>query len=214
MVRIQGLGAPDTLEDERIVNITRSTLLGLALVVIVTSACTQTTGSKETPLYLRNGNYPLQIGLYDLYRTKQADVVMLGNSITFGVDWNELLGRTSIVNRGIPSDITEGFLHRLDYVYKLHPRLCFVMAGINDLYADVNLETVFQNYRSIIDQLLAHQIKPIVQSTLYVSTKWKRYEAKNLEVEHLNQLLKALADDRNLPFIDLNALMSNGHLLR
>ena len=37
---------------------------------------------------------------------------MLGNSNTYGVDWVELLDREGIINRGIGSDITEGFLNR------------------------------------------------------------------------------------------------------
>jgi hypothetical protein len=31
---------------------------------------------------------------------------MLGNSLTAGVDWNELLDRPDIANRGIGGDIT------------------------------------------------------------------------------------------------------------
>ena len=188
--------------------------LGLVLLAGTALTRSQTADSSALPLYLQNRNYPLQIGLYQLYRTNKTDIVMLGNSITFGVDWNELLGRSTVVNRGISSDVTEGYIHRLDFVYNLHPRLCFIMAGINDLYANVQLQTVFQNYRTIVEELQAHQIVPIIQSTLYVSSRWKRSRAKNLEVERLNQLLHAYADDHHLNFIDLNALMSSDRLLK
>jgi len=34
---------------------------------------------------------------------------MLGNSITHGAAWNELLGRSNVVERGISSDVLRGY---------------------------------------------------------------------------------------------------------
>ena len=70
--------------------------------------------AQNDSLYLKNRFYHQQLGLYEIYRTTHSDVVMLGNSITFGADWNELLGRTSVVNRGIVSDNTFGILSRME----------------------------------------------------------------------------------------------------
>jgi len=44
---------------------------------------------------------------------------MLGNSITQGVAWNELLQRPMILNRGISGDNLVGFLHRMKYITRL-----------------------------------------------------------------------------------------------
>ena len=170
--------------------------------------------TKSDSSYIQNRNYTNQTALYDVYKTEKADVVMLGNSITFGVNWNELMGRSSIVNRGIGSDNTYGFLQRMEYVYKLHPRLCCIMGGINDIYQDTPAEHVFENYIKILDGLRTHGIIPVIQSTLFVSTKWKKYVEKNGEVARLDSMLTAYATKNHIDFIDLNAVMSQNNLLK
>lgn len=165
-------------------------------------------------LYKQNRNYTIQTELYNIYRTEKADVVMLGNSITFGVNWNELMGRTQIVNRGIGSDNTAGFLQRMEYIYRLHPKLCCIMGGINDIYQDAPVEKVFENYKKIVERLQEHKIVPIIQSTLFVSTKWRRYAEKNLEVAKLDSMLADYARFNGIEFLNLNAVMSKDRLLR
>ena len=176
------------------------------------AACFGQSGSDT--LYRMNRNYAIQTQLYDLYRTEKADVVMLGNSITFGVNWNELMGRTAIVNRGIGSDITYGFLQRMEYVYKLHPKMCCVMGGINDIYVEISVERIFENYITIIEGLRKHSIIPVIQSTLLVSPKWKKSVERNREVEKLDSLLADYADKNSIEFLNLNAVMSKDHQLR
>ena len=165
------------------------------------------------PKYGKNPNYNYQLSLYDIYKTESADVVMLGNSITYGINWNELLGRGKIVNRGIGSDIVEGFLNRLKYVIKLHPKLCFIMGGINDIYNDTPVDLNFQHYKKIIEILKENNITPIVQSTLYVSIKWHGYEDKNPEVRKLNELLYEYSKKNKVDFIDLNLRLSRDGIL-
>ena len=110
------------------------------------------------PLYLYNPNYELEIGKYKNYKMKQADIVMLGNSLTHGINWNELLGRESISEQGIPGDITDGVLNRLEYVYKVNPQICFIMVGVNDVFSWIPTETVFLNYKKIVENLKAKNI--------------------------------------------------------
>lgn len=164
-------------------------------------------------LYKQNRNYTIQTELYNIYKTGRADVVMLGNSITFGVNWNELMGRTKIVNRGIGSDNTFGFLRRMEYIYKLHPQLCCIMGGINDIYQYATVENIFENYKEIIEGLQAHKIVPIIQSTLFVSTKWKRYAENNMKIAKLDSMLADHARRKGIEFVNLNAVMSKDHLL-
>jgi lysophospholipase L1-like esterase len=166
------------------------------------------------PLYRKNPHYEHQLQLHAIYRTKQTDVVMLGNSITFGVNWNELMGRNGIVNRGIPSDVLEGFSHRLSDIIQLHPAVVCILGGINDLYEDIHVDTVFLRYRALVDTLRKHDIVPVIQSTLYVSPRWKRHEKKNREVAQLNSLLRRYADLEHLEFLDLNAVLSKDGMLK
>ena len=188
--------------------------IGVVFVMLMLSLHPVAAQTKSDSSYILNRNYTNQTGLYDIYRTEKADVVMLGNSITFGVNWNELMGRASIVNRGIGSDNTYGFLQRMEYIYKLHPKVCCIMGGINDIYQDTPAEHVFENYRKILDGLRAHNIIPIIQSTLFVSTKWKRYAEKNVEVAKLDSMLFQYAVKNRIDSIDLNAVMSQNSLLK
>ncbi len=189
-------------------------ILSISIAVLAASLRASAQEQADSSLYLRNPNYALQTGLYDLYRTTEARVVMLGNSITFGANWNELLGRTGVVNRGIIGDVIDGMLHRIDYVVRLHPKLCFIMAGINDLYAGVPVDSVTACYERLVHLLMTEHIIPVIQSTLYVSPRWKRSAEKNPEVARLNDRLRKFAASRGIDYIDLNASLSGLGALR
>lgn len=165
-------------------------------------------------LYLQNPNYHLRVALFRSYKTRHTDIVMLGNSLTEWVDWNELLGRTSIANRGIASDVTSGYLQRMEYVFNLSPKICFVEGGINDIYASVPVTVVFENFVAIIERLREKNIIPVITSTLYTSTKWHSAIEKNREVQKLNALLMSYAHDNGIHFMNLIPLMTAHNLLR
>lgn len=165
-------------------------------------------------LYLKSNVYKNLTTIFSMSKTKSADIVFLGNSITFGGNWGELLGRERIINRGIGGDNTVGMLNRMQYVYQLKPKICFIMAGINDIYADAPVEKIFSNYIKIIDTLRTYKIIPIIQSTLHVNPKWKRTEEKNPEVKKLNDLLKDYASKHSILFLDINAVLSTDGVLR
>jgi hypothetical protein len=100
---------------------------------------------------------------------RHADVVMLGDSITEMTDWNALLPSFDVANRGIPGDMTEGVLERIDSIIAMHPRCVAVMLGVNDLVTKRSIQKVLQNYTAIIDRLNTSGSTVIVQSTLTTS---------------------------------------------
>lgn len=168
----------------------------------------------QTPSYLQNKLFIMRTSYYDVYRTKQANVIMLGDSITQAVDWHELLQRNDIVNRGIRSDNTEGMLNRLYYIYKLKPKIVFLMGGINDLKSNgATPEEIAQNHRKIVTNLTDREIKPVITSTLYVSASEIKHKKINEKVDQLNDLLEKLANEKKITFIDLNSKLANGHSL-
>ncbi len=172
------------------------------------------TKKSEKPLIsLRNKVYNHQTELHTIYKLKDVKIVMLGNSITQGVNWNELLGYDKIVNRGISRDITSKFLLRLDDIISINPEYCFIMGGINDLYDDIPVDTIFANYSKIVNRLIDNNIIPVIQSTLYVSPQWKQHIEKNEEVARLNSLLIKLALEKNLLFVNVNNVLSDGKIL-
>jgi len=170
--------------------------------------------AQNSELYLENQNYRLQLGYEDLYQTNSADIVMLGDSHTYNINWDELLNRKGIVNRGIDGDITQGYLHRLTYIYKLNPKLCFIEGGINDLYSHFTIHEIFENYNEIITVLRSHYIIPIIQSTLFVAKNYKSAKETNYKVEQLNQMLIKYSKENSIEYLDINTLVRNNSYLR
>lgn len=166
-----------------------------------------------TILYGDNTYYEHKVSQFQQL-SKQADkkIVMLGDSITDRGLWCELTNRKDIINRGISGDTTSGVLNRLDSLNnKL--KLAFVMIGINDLLKGESVEYVFGNYKKIIIILRDKNIKPIIQSTLYVGKNAPKLY--NEKVEQLNNLLQKYAAKKQIKYIDLNKeLAPNSFLLQ
>lgn len=154
---------------------------------------------------------------------------MLGNSLTHGVDWNMLLGRNDVAGMGIVSDILSGFYHRVYYVTKINPKVCFILGGLNDIYQWIPVNDIFSDYKKVVERLQRSGIKVVIQSTLYAGKKWgEDWLAKNnpeltpaevnaernTQVDLLNSMLKDYAEKNNIEFIDLKPLMSRGNFLR
>jgi len=143
-----------------------------------------------------------------------AKIIMIGDSITDHTEWHELFPGVSILNRGINGDTTLGVAHRLESIIATTPDTTFIMLGINDIAHNMPVEDILKNYIFIITELKAHNINPIIQSTLYVSGKFENSQQLNPKVKQLNTLLKDYADKNGLIYIDLNELMSSNEALR
>jgi lysophospholipase L1-like esterase len=171
---------------------------------------------RDSLRYKANVVYGQQLAMYDLYKIRQADIVMLGNSLTHGAAWNELLGRNNVVERGIPGDGLDGYLARMNYVYKLNPKIVFVMGGLNDIYNWVPVEELFSVYVRIIENMKAKKIIPVIQSTTYAAkdygkdmgVKPETNYGRNREVDKLNKMLSDYARKNNIEFIDLVSQIS------
>ena len=100
---------------------------------------------------------------------RHAAVVMLGDSITALTDWSALLPSFDVANRGIPGDMTEGVLERIDSIVAMHPQCVAVMLGVNDLIATRSVQEVLRNYTAVVNRLSTSGSTVIVQSTLITS---------------------------------------------
>ncbi|MDR1956335.1 MAG: GDSL-type esterase/lipase family protein, partial [Treponema sp.] len=157
------------------------------------------------------------------YDRDKFDIVMLGDSITNLVNWNEILHNKGIANLGIGGDSTEGVLNRLSDVYLLNPKMCFVMIGINDFQGNRSVEDVIQNYRKIVQEIKQHNIKVIIQSVLHLGENYyinhiggkdkKDWKKINGKVKRLNEELKIIAKEYDVEFIDINASLSANNIL-
>ena len=154
---------------------------------------------------------------------KTYNIVMLGDGITAGVEWNKDLNRLDIKNNGIPGFTTSHFVWILnDDVIKYNPKICFIQSGLNGIQHGIPLNRIFTNYQSIVDSLLKHQIEPVLQSNYYVqypSGSAINYPSAsetiliNSQVDSLNNYLSTLAIKKGVNYIDLNQyFLENGKL--
>lgn len=168
----------------------------------------------STHNFKSNREYKRQLDLYEIYSKKQCNYVMLGNSITQYVNWNELLNRTDIINRGIGMDVTAGFKDRLNHVTDLNPKYCFIMGGINDILFNIKVDEILANYEDIILALKAENIIPIIQSTLFVSDSYENANSINNKVNNLNSKLIQLSQSHDAKYLDLNHILSSNNKLK
>jgi len=65
----------------------------------------------------RPDGYDLRLAQFSMFPHSKKDIIFLGNSITAGVEWQELLGNPHVRNRGISGDIeTSCFFDHHPYV--------------------------------------------------------------------------------------------------
>ena len=191
-------------------------LLGIILTIAIYEGYPKRIYNRISPSakyqYDDNRVYKRYMDLYNSYQ-KQGNIVMLGNSITFGVDWNELLNRTDVINRGISGDITLGMLNRLEHVFNAKPKICFIMGGINDVNLGISPEEIVQNLGEIAAKLKDKEVKPILLSILHVSENFPFNTSVNEKIKQTNTLISQLCQAKNIEFIDLNKTMSVNHIL-
>lgn len=157
----------------------------------------------------RPNNYALKVGEFESFPNASTDIVFLGNSITAGIDWNELLGINNARNRGISGDITFGVLERLSEVTEGKPAKVFILVGINDVSRNIPDSVIFNNYKTIIERIKKEspRTKIYFQTLLPVNnefTQFKNHYNKDEHILWLNEQIKSLAKQEKINVIDLH----------
>jgi len=142
---------------------------------------------------------------YVSYKGKPK-IVMFGNSITAQGKWVELLGRTDVINSGLPGQFTYHFLQLIQsHVIDLHPEICFVKGGINDITAGVSQHRIQSNLRLILETIKKNNIIPVVTLTTYEQND----TSSKAEVDRLNGFLIDYCSKNKIDYIDLNQFISD-----
>ena len=178
------------------------TLFGFAFFVSVNAQIEKWDSS------FRPNNYALKVEQFKSFPNSSKDIIFLGNSITAGVDWMELLGRTDVRNRGISGDITFGVLERLNEVTEGRPAKVFILIGINDISRNVPDSFIVNNYQKIMQRIKKESpsTKIYFQTLLPVNnefTQFKNHYNKDEHILHMNEELKKLAAKEKITLIDL-----------
>lgn len=156
----------------------------------------------------RPGNFALKVDLFRSYPNSAKDIIFLGNSITAGVDWIELLGNPVVRNRGISGDITFGVLERLHEVTEGQPAKVFILIGINDISRKIPDSVILGNYQKMIRRIKKESPKTKIyfQTLMPVNnsfTQFKNHYNKDEHILFVNESLKALAAKEKITLIDL-----------
>lgn len=139
--------------------------------------------------------------------------MFIGNSITQGGDWAELLGNGAVQNRGISGDISYGILARLNDVVRQSPKRVFIMIGVNDIGRGIPLELTLANYRNIIKRLKdLREVKIYVQSVLPINPELinrKYFTGTNAQIRTMNDSIRDLCKEQHVDYIDLYSVLGN-----
>lgn len=139
---------------------------------------------------------------------KSTDTIyFLGDSLTDGCEWNELLSNPKIKNRGIMGDSTEGVLNRLKQITQSKPQKIFIMIGINDLLNNIETTKILDNYQKIITTIRndSPKTKIYIQSVLPLNFELDKSKRpiNNQNISDFNNSLKNLTDNSTIFYIDL-----------
>lgn len=136
------------------------------------------------------------------------DIVMLGNSLTHGCEWHELLDMPNVLNRGIIGDVIQGIRLRVDPILDGHPKKIFLLSGVNDVSHNLSADSIANAMGELIDYIRTRspQTRLYVQSMLPINNSFGRY--KNLKdkeqvIRDANALIAAMAQDKGFTWINL-----------
>jgi lysophospholipase L1-like esterase len=129
-------------------------------------------------------------------------IVMIGDSLTQGAEWEEIFPHVTIANRGIGGDTSADILRRMEPIFSVNARKAFLMVGTNDIQAGLTTNEILKNYIDLIESLQVKGIEVYIQSTLECNKS--KCGPRLIKIRELNHQLKAYADIHNLPFININ----------
>ena len=146
--------------------------------------------------------------LFEVLPTSKSDIIFLGNSITNGGEWAELLGNPHAKNRGISGDTTQGVLDRLSTITKGKPSKIFLLIGTNDLSRGKSVDEVAKNVEKIVERVKREspKTKLYVQSVFPVNTKFNKFLGhmnRQKDIAALNAKIKAVAARHGVTYIDV-----------
>ena len=102
-------------------------------------------------------------------------------------------------------------------VIKLDPKYVVILAGTNDIAknnGDITLENVMGNIISMCELAKANRIRPILCAVLPATGfYWRPGVMPAEDIMKLNEMIKAYADSRMIPFVDYHTALkdsSNG----
>lgn len=167
-----------------------------------------------SPLCRADSYYDRKVSLFELLPITPDDIVFLGNSITDGGEFQELLGMSNVKNRGISSDVISGVEKRMLQVMNGKPKKLFLLIGINDVSHNLTVAQLSARYEKLVKNLrmLSPGTKIYLQSVMPVNNDFKRYKSlvgKENVIKSLNTEIKKIAGRNGCTYIDLTPALAD-----
>lgn len=138
----------------------------------------------------------------------QEHILFAGDDLTEEALWNEMFPSVPVRNRGIAGLNSERLLKTIPDHLADQPRAVFINVGASDIHDQIPLEQVSANVRELIN--ISRSLSPDTQ--LFISSVLPLRNGDWRKVRRLNTLLRELADDRNIVFVDLEPMLNEqGH---
>lgn len=163
-------------------------------------------------IFAQDGNhstfYYQRVSLFEKLPSSNEDIIFLGNSITNGGEWVELLNDVKIKNRGISGDVCTGVLDRLHSITKGEPAKIFLLIGINDLARGTSPDSIVNKTGQIIEKIQSESPNSLVyvQSILPVNESFGMFNGHTQHKETIatiNDKLENLTKIKGVEFIDI-----------
>ena len=155
--------------------------------------------------------------------TKKEDIVekvvdnnylFLGDSITEQYDLKKYYEGYPVVNSGVSGDFTSSIVENMKKrVYDYNPSKVFLLIGINDLRNGKDVSEIVSNTKEIIKLIKENRpYSEIYLESIYpinktdddkISDSVKDIEFDNEKIIEVNNLLKDLAKDEKITYVDL-----------
>lgn len=141
----------------------------------------------------------------------KKDIIMLGNSLTDGAEWNELLNNSHVKNRGIIGDIVQGLYERMEPILKGQPKKIFILSGVNDVSHGVTGDSIGRAMEKLIVLIKTRspRTKIYLQSMLPFNNEvreWKLLKGREQVVIDGNRAMEQIARRQGVTWIDLYPL--------
>lgn len=181
----------------------------LLIIVAIFATAITTMSAQDSNAKPKYGElYYQRASLFDALGVDSTAIVFLGNSLTHGCEWHELLGIPNVVNRGINGDVVEGIRERIGSVVAGHPAKIFLMSGANDVSHDLSADSIATAIGQLVDYI--RQATPgtrlYVQSMLPINNSFGRYKlmaGKEDTIREINRLIEPMVKAKGATWINL-----------
>jgi lysophospholipase L1-like esterase len=173
-------------------------LLFIGIYRIVTTA-----ENEELVRNFQIDHYLMKTKLAEKMIKKDSSIIFFGDSQFEYANWNELLERDDILNRGIAGDVISGLIGRVEEICRHQPKKIFIEIGTNDLSMGLSVAEIMADYEKLIEE-----IKSRISTEIYINSVLPVQDLpdenyQNTEILNLNRKIKDFCEKQSLKYIDL-----------